>query len=58
MEIDIPPGTQPNQILKIKNQGFFNQNTKIRGNYYLKIIVELPRKVSQKQISLLNQFYK
>jgi len=56
--LNIPQGTQPGTLLRMKNKGmpYVNQNGK--GDQYVKIMVEVPKKVSKKQEKLLKEFDK
>ena len=52
--ITIPPGTQPETILSCKGEGLPNVRSKQRGNLLLKIKVEIPRTLTQDQITRLD----
>jgi molecular chaperone DnaJ len=54
--LKIASGTQPNTILKIKSQGLPSQNSNRRGDLFVHIVVEIPKKLSKEQKSLLNKF--
>ncbi len=55
-KLKIESGTQPNTILKIKSQGLPSQNSNRRGNLFVHIVVEIPKKLSKQQKSLLDDF--
>ena len=55
-KLKIESGTQPNSILKIKSQGLPSQNSNRRGDLYVHIVVEIPKKLSKQQKSLLDEF--
>ncbi len=56
-ELDIPPGTQPADILKIAGKGMPSlRDARRNGNLYIKIIVKVPKKLNQKQRELLTAF--
>jgi molecular chaperone DnaJ len=54
MKID--SGTQPNSILKLRNKGLPRQNSSRRGDQYIRIVVEIPKKISKDQKNLLHDF--
>ena len=54
--LKIESGTQPNSILKIKSQGLPSQNSNRRGDLFVHIVIEIPKKLSKKQKSLLDEF--
>ena len=56
--LKIESGTQPNSILKIKSQGLPNQNSNRRGDLFVHLVVEIPKKLSKQQKSLLDEFRK
>ena len=54
--LKIESGTQPNSILKIKSQGLPSQNSNRRGDLFVHIVIEIPKKLSKQQKSLLDEF--
>ena len=55
-KLKIESGTQPNSILKLKGKGLPGQNSHRRGDQYVRVVVEIPKKISKDQKNLLNQF--
>ena len=55
-KLKIPPGTQSHTIFKLKGQGMPVLNSKQRGDQLVKVIVDIPKKISKKQEQLLKQF--
>ena len=55
-KLKIESGTQPNSILKIKSQGLPSQNSNRRGDLFVHIVIEIPKKLSKQQKSLLDEF--
>lgn len=51
--VDVPSGTQPGDVLRMKGQGFPSPGGKDRGHGYLDVAVELPKKVNKKQRQIL-----
>lgn len=54
--ITIPEGTQNESIFRVKGEGFPNVHGQGRGDLLVKIFVETPTKLSDKQKSLLKEF--
>ena len=54
--VKIESGTQPNSIIKIKSQGLPSQNSNRRGDLFVHVVVEIPKKLSKHQKSLLDEF--
>lgn len=52
----IPEGTQPGTVYRIKGQGIQNLRGTGKGDMFIKVNVEVPRKLSDKQKELLRQF--
>ena len=43
-DVKIESGTQPNSIIKIKSQGLPSQNSNRRGDLFVHVVVEIPKK--------------
>lgn len=56
VSVKIPEGTQPDQILKIKDHGIKDLRSGKPGNQYIHIKVMTPSKMSRSQRELLNAF--
>jgi len=56
VKLKIPAGTQPNSVFRLKGKGMFKIGTQYRGNQYVKIIVEIPKKMNDKQKNLLLEY--
>ena len=56
MKFTIPEGTQTSTVFKIKGKGIKRLRSNTRGDQYIRVIVEVPVKLSQKQKDLLRQF--
>ncbi len=56
VSVKIPEGTQPDQILKIKDHGIKDLRTGRPGNQYIHIKVMTPSKMSRSQRELLSAF--
>ena len=55
-ELTIPPGTQPGTEFRIKNRGVTYLRGKGKGDQYVIVNIEIPKKVSDKQKELLLKF--
>lgn len=51
----IPAGTQSQTVLKIKNEGVPRVGTSHKGDHHVKIIVDVPKKLSNKEKELYKQ---
>lgn len=51
-----PEGTQPGQVFCIKGEGVQHLRGNGRGDLYVTAVVEIPRKLTEKQKELLRQF--
>jgi len=49
IEVEIPPSTQPNTEITIKNQGMPYKNSNQKGDFIIKIKVILPQKLNNEQ---------
>lgn len=55
LTVVIKPGTQPGTILSCKGEGLPDPNSGQRGNLLVKINVTIPKKLTTKQIEILNK---
>ena len=55
-KVKIETGTQPNSILKLKGKGLPRQNSGRRGDQYIRVVVEIPKKISKEQKNILREF--
>lgn len=56
MTYTIPEGTQTNTVFKIRGKGIKHLRSSTRGDQYIRVNVEVPVKLSQRQKELLRQF--
>ncbi len=56
VKLKIPPGTQSHKILRLKNKGLARLGSYGRGDQLVKIIVEVPSKLTTEQRELLKRF--
>ena len=55
-KMKIESGTQPNSILKLKGKGLPRQNSGQRGDQYIRVVVQIPKKISKEQKNILHEF--
>jgi molecular chaperone DnaJ len=53
---NIHEGTQPNDIFKLKGKGVNHLGSTRRGDQYVKVVIEVPKHLSQKQKDILKEF--
>ena len=56
MKYNIPEGTQPGTVFRIRGQGIPSLRGGVKGDLYIEINVEVPKKLTDKQKDLLRQF--
>ncbi|MEJ8554310.1 molecular chaperone DnaJ [Tepidibacter sp. Z1-5] len=54
----IPEGTQTGTVFRLREKGIPRLRSKTRGDQYVKVVVEVPKRLSEKQKDLLKQFAK
>ena len=57
-KISIPEGTQSDKILRVRSKGFPNVHGQGKGDLLVKVIVETPVKLTEKQKQMLKEFNK
>ncbi|WAW14190.1 molecular chaperone DnaJ [Peptostreptococcus equinus] len=58
VKYSIPEGTQTGTVFRLKGKGIQRLNSTSRGDQYVKVNVEVPTKLSDKQKDLLKEFAK
>ena len=56
--LEIPPGTQPGEVLRLKGEGCPDLRTGRRGDLHARIEVEVPKKLAKEQEDLLRAYAK
>lgn len=56
ISLKIPAGTQPNTRFRIKGKGMPYLHSNSRGDLFIEIEIEIPRKINRKQKQALEQF--
>ncbi len=55
-KIKIEQGSQPNTIVKLKGKGLPRLNSRGRGDQFVRLVVNIPKKLSKDQKSILKEF--
>jgi molecular chaperone DnaJ len=56
VKLNIPDGTQPGTVLRLKGKGVQKANGNNSGDQLVKVNVSLPKSTTEKQKDLLKQF--
>ena len=56
VKYSMPAGTQTGTVFRLKGKGIQRINSSSRGDQYVKVNVQIPKKVSDKQADLLKKF--
>jgi molecular chaperone DnaJ len=57
-KIKVTSGSQPNTIIKLKGKGVSHINSRGTGDQFVRIVINIPTKLSKDQKNLLNEFQK
>ena len=57
-KIKIDSGSQPNTIIKLKGKGVPHINSRGKGDQYVRVVVNIPKKLNKQQKNLLDVFQK
>lgn len=56
VKYNMPAGTQPNEVFKLRGKGIQRLNSVGKGDQYVRIVVDIPKNVTAEQKELLKQF--
>ena len=56
VKYELPAGTQPGEVFRFRNRGIQQLGSRGRGDQFVRIIVDVPKNLNQKQKDLLRQF--
>ncbi len=56
VKLHVPAGSASGTVFRLKGKGVADPNTKRRGDEFVKIKIEVPKKLSKRQKDLLNEF--
>lgn len=54
--LSVPPGTQPNQVFRLKSKGFSKVGGYGAGDMLIKIVIDVPKNLSDEQFELIKKF--
>jgi len=57
-KIKVDSGSQPNTIIKLKGKGVSHINSRGRGDQFVRIVVNIPKKLNKHQKKVLDEFQK
>lgn len=57
-EVEIPAGTQPNQVIRLKGRGIKDMRKGVPGDEFLHVQIKTPTKLSKEQKKLLEEYRK
>lgn len=58
VKYNMPAGTQPGEVFKLKGKGIPRLNSSGKGDQYVRIVVDIPKEVTPEQRAILMQFDK
>lgn len=58
VKLKIPAGTQSGKVFKLKGYGMPRMNSAVKGDHYVKIIIQIPNKLSKKEKELYSDLTK
>ena len=56
VKYELPSGTQPGEVFRFRGRGIQQLQGRGKGDQYVKIVVDVPKNLNQKQKDLLRQF--
>jgi len=56
VKLRIPPGTQPNTVIRLSQKGIYHVRGSSRGDHYVQIKIIVPKNLNSKQKELLREF--
>jgi molecular chaperone DnaJ len=56
VKMRLPEGTQSGKVIRLRGKGLPSIGSSLRGDQYVRIFVEVPTKLRQRQRELLQQF--
>jgi len=55
LKIKLEPGLQHNELVKIPDEGFINSQKRKKGDMYLRLVVQIPKNLTNEERDILNQ---
>lgn len=56
VKYEVPEGTQTGTVFRLRNKGIKNLRGAGRGDQYVRVKIEVPKKLTEKQRNILVQF--
>lgn len=56
VKLKIPEGTQPDTLIRIRDKGIKNISSSSHGSQFVRIKIEIPKKINSKQKKLIEEF--
>ena len=56
VKYEVPSGTQTGTVFRLRNKGIKSLRGSGKGDQYVRVKIEVPKKLSEKQRDLLEQF--
>ena len=56
VKYDLPAGTQPGEVFRFRGRGIQQLSSSRKGDQYVKIVVEVPKNLTQEQKDMLRRF--
>jgi curved DNA-binding protein len=54
-ELQLPPGTQPGTVMRVRDQGLYHLGQEVRGHLLIEILISIPQNLTERQLDLLRQ---
>jgi curved DNA-binding protein len=54
-ELQVPVGTQPGTLMRVRGEGLYHLNHTVRGNLLVEIVVSVPQHLTETQLELIRQ---
>jgi DnaJ-class molecular chaperone len=54
-ELQIPAGTQPGTVMRVRDQGLYHLGQESRGHLLVEIIISIPQNLTEQQLDLIRQ---
>ena len=56
LKVKVKAGTQPNTLIRLSGKGINHLQSSRRGDFYIRLLVDLPKRTNRKQKQILKQF--
>ena len=58
VKVNIPKGSQSGKVLKLKKLGFTDESSELAGDLFVKLLVDIPENLDNRELELFNQLKK